>query len=62
GRFFTPPLDCGVLPGVMRKELMQANGSLNLDERVLFPEDLQQAERLYICNSVRGVLPVILET
>ncbi len=62
GRFFTPPLDCGVLPGVMRQKLMGDDSSTNLEERILFPEELLQADRIFICNSVRGVLPVILES
>jgi para-aminobenzoate synthetase/4-amino-4-deoxychorismate lyase len=60
GRFFTPPIDCGVLPGVMRAVLLEDGTGSGLEERVLYEEDLKSAERLYICNSVRGVIPVKL--
>jgi para-aminobenzoate synthetase/4-amino-4-deoxychorismate lyase len=60
GRFFTPPIDCGVLPGVMRAVLLEDKAGSGLEERVLYEEDLKSADRLYICNSVRGVLPVKL--
>ncbi len=59
-RFFTPPLDCGLLPGVMRAALLKEGGDIRLEEQVLYKEDLQFADRIYICNSVRGVVPVKL--
>jgi para-aminobenzoate synthetase/4-amino-4-deoxychorismate lyase len=51
GALFTPPLGAGLLPGVMREELL-ADGTLR--ERVIFPADLGQAEAIYLINSVRG--------
>lgn len=51
GRWWTPPLDCGVLPGV-RRGLLLARGELA--ERVLRPDDLRRAEGLALVNSLRG--------
>ncbi|MEP6619033.1 MAG: aminodeoxychorismate synthase component I [bacterium] len=47
---FTPPLDCGLLPGVFREELL-ARGAIH--ERVLHPADLQRATRIWRINSLR---------
>ncbi|MGI9535811.1 MAG: aminodeoxychorismate synthase component I [Desulfocapsaceae bacterium] len=60
GRFFTPPLECGLLPGVMRSNLLKGVGEFEITEKVLYKDDLQRAEYLYLCNSVRGVVPVRL--
>jgi len=51
GVLLTPPLNSGLLPGVLREELL-ANGDIS--EKVLYPEQLLQAEELWLINSVRG--------
>ena len=51
GQFVTPPLTCGLLPGVLREELLE-NGEIS--ERILYPDDLERAEELWLINSVRG--------
>ena len=53
GRWFTPPLDCGVLPGIYRRYLLESQAGAT--ERALTLDDLRQADQLYICNSVRGL-------
>ncbi len=53
GRWFTPPLSSGVLPGVYRRYLLESHAGAT--ERVLTLEDLRQADQLYICNAVRGL-------
>ncbi len=60
GRFLTPDLSCGVLPGVTRKTVMQLAEALNKEafETFLAPEDLVHAEEAFICNSVFEILPV----
>ncbi|MEE4313838.1 MAG: aminodeoxychorismate synthase component I [Desulfofustis sp.] len=60
GSFVTPPLQCGLLAGVMRGWLLATVGPLPVRERIIFREDLLRAERLYLCNAVRGVLPARL--
>jgi len=52
GRFLTPPLAAGALPGVLRAELIEAGRAV---ERSLTPGDLEAAERLFIGNSLRGL-------
>ena len=55
GRWWTPPLASGCLPGVARAEAL-ASGLLA--ERVLTPEDLRRADALARLNAVRGWEPV----
>lgn len=57
GRLVTPPLTCGLLPGVMRGELLD-NGEIM--EQILYPGDLDRAEEVWLINSVRGWRPAIL--
>jgi 4-amino-4-deoxychorismate lyase len=52
----TPPLACGLLPGVLRAELL-ARGECR--ERVLRAGDLAGAP-LFVGNSLRGLIPVRL--
>ena len=47
----TPPLACGLLPGVLREELL-ADGKIR--EQILCTEDLSRADELWLVNSVRG--------
>jgi len=51
GKLFTPPLADGVLPGVLRAHLHPEERSLKMD-------DLLPTDRLYLGNSVRGMLPI----
>jgi para-aminobenzoate synthetase/4-amino-4-deoxychorismate lyase len=51
GRYYTPPVACGLLAGVYRGHLLQRG---LLRERVLTPNDLRRAEAVYLINSVRG--------
>jgi para-aminobenzoate synthetase/4-amino-4-deoxychorismate lyase len=51
GALWTPQVDAGLLPGVLRGELLQ-NGKIR--ERVLTPADLDRATGLWVINSLRG--------
>ena len=55
GRWYTPPLAAGVLPGVMRAVLL-ADPSWNASERHLTLNDLRAADEIVVCNALRGVL------
>jgi para-aminobenzoate synthetase / 4-amino-4-deoxychorismate lyase len=55
GVLLTPPLVCGLLPGVHRAELL-ARGTLR--EGVIRREDLHRASRVYLLNAVRGMWAV----
>jgi len=58
GRWSTPPLDAGLLPGVMRGVLIE---ELDAAERTLTREDLGRAESLMVCNALRGAMPARLK-
>lgn len=60
GRYFTPPLECGVLPGVYRAHLF-ASRQFNLEEKILLPQELERAEEILLCNAVRGLVKAVLE-
>lgn len=51
----TPPLTCGLLPGVLRGHLL-ASGAAR--EQVLMPQDLRSASAVYLGNALRGLVPV----
>ncbi|CAE6744867.1 Isochorismate synthase MenF [Paraburkholderia aspalathi] len=53
GRWWTPPLESGVLPGIMRGVLLE-DTDLRAAERVLTRVDVQIAEALLVCNALRG--------
>ncbi len=55
GHWLTPPLACGLLPGVMRAVLLE-DPALNVIEAVLTHEDLRNAEEIRVCNALRGML------
>lgn len=55
GRWWTPPLSSGALPGVMRAVLLD-DPRLAAAERVLTLDDLQHAEALIVCNALHGAL------
>ncbi len=55
GRLLTPPLEAGLLPGILRATLL-ADGKAA--EAVLLPQDLDDAEAVYLGNSARGLLRV----
>ena len=59
GGYLTPPLADGLLPGIMRDHLLR-HSQVPIIEQSLTVSDLQLAEAIYLCNSVRGVERVAL--
>ena len=55
GLLFTPPIECGLLPGTARAQLL---GEGRVQERKITVEELAAANRLYLVNSVRGMQPI----
>lgn len=57
GRLFTPALECGVLDGVMRREVLARAPSFGLSVREghFPPAALAEAEAIFITNSLIGV-------
>jgi para-aminobenzoate synthetase/4-amino-4-deoxychorismate lyase len=58
GRRVTPPVSCGLLPGVFRGQLL-ADG--HVEERVVLVEDLARATRTWLVNSLREWIDVKLD-
>ena len=50
----TPPLSCGLLPGVLRAELIEEGRAT---EAVLTAADIKTADAVYVGNSLRGLMP-----
>jgi len=59
GEFFTPPLSSGILNGIYRQKLIDGHFCI---EKVLYKKDLDEADRVYCVNSVRGMVEVFLDT
>ncbi|WP_417279909.1 aminotransferase class IV family protein [Celeribacter sp.] len=57
GDLLTPALSSGLLPGVLREEML-AEGRVK--EAVLTEADLRAAARLWVGNSLRGLIPAQL--
>ncbi len=51
GVLLTPPLASGVLNGVYRRHLLRTR---DVREQVLYPADVHAADRIIVCNAVRG--------
>ncbi len=51
-KWFTPHQDCGLLNGIMRTKLIK---KLHVKEVFLTIDDLQDADKIIICNAVRGI-------
>ena len=57
GTRWTPPVECGLLPGTLRAELLERG---ELHERILSLDDVVGANRLWFINSLRGWVPIVL--
>lgn len=57
-QLLTPPLHCGLLNGVYRQCILEAQP--NAREEVLYLKDILEADKLFICNAIRGWQRVIL--
>lgn len=58
GKLLTPSIECGLLPGTLRAELLATGRAC---EALLYPADLSTADRIWLGNSVRGLLLAQLE-
>jgi para-aminobenzoate synthetase/4-amino-4-deoxychorismate lyase len=59
GRWYTPSLESGVLPGVMRARVLAL--SPGMIEREIHSDELAHAQALAVCNALRGVLRAVLQ-
>ena len=57
GKWLTPKLDCGLLPGIWRAKMIK---DLDADESVFGLHELASAARIIVGNSVRGTCDALL--
>ena len=55
GRLYTPGKSCGLLPGIMRRFLME---TFPVEETVLKERDIENMDECFVTNSLMGVMPV----
>jgi branched-subunit amino acid aminotransferase/4-amino-4-deoxychorismate lyase len=53
GKLVTPPLSCGLLPGILRSKLIESG---ECAEEILYPYDLESADEIFLGNSLRGLI------
>jgi branched-chain amino acid aminotransferase len=56
-QFYTPPLSEGCVAGVMRRHLLTAipEAGFSMYEKVTTPEDLLDADEIFLTNAIRGI-------
>ncbi|OLL24249.1 putative aminodeoxychorismate lyase [Neolecta irregularis DAH-3] len=61
-KWITPPLECGLLDGVLRKTLLDQGTikGVKIVEGKVFKERLQHGEEILLFNSVRGILKGVI--
>jgi para-aminobenzoate synthetase/4-amino-4-deoxychorismate lyase len=59
GRWLTPPLGSGILPGVMRAVMLD-DPQWNASEAVITRAMLEAADEIVVCNALRGAMRVTL--
>jgi para-aminobenzoate synthetase/4-amino-4-deoxychorismate lyase len=60
GKLYTPPLNCGVLPGTYRRYILESV-EFDAHEKVLTIEDLTNADEIFVTNAIQGILKGNLE-
>ncbi len=58
GILATPRLDCGLLQGVLRAELLDTGKA---EEAIFSFDDLRSAKSIFVGNSLRGLIPATLD-
>lgn len=57
GYYYTPPVKCGLLPGIFREYFLTKN-KFRAREKILRMEDITQADEIILTNAVRGMTVV----
>jgi branched-chain amino acid aminotransferase len=59
-RLHTPSLQCGILPGITREIVLELakQERMDVEEGIYRPEDLWDADEMFLTNTGFGVLPV----
>jgi para-aminobenzoate synthetase/4-amino-4-deoxychorismate lyase len=50
GKFYTPPISCGLLAGTFRDHLLETG---QIAERIVHVDELEKCTRMFMINSVR---------
>ncbi len=59
GLWFTPQVASGLLAGVYRRHLLETRP--DIEERVIYLDDLRKADAIYLTNAVRGLRRVTID-
>ncbi len=61
GVWVTPDLRYAGVAGVMRRALLRlmSSSGMSCEVRAVHPDELQQADEVFVCNAVRGIQPVL---
>lgn len=55
GKFFTPPLSLGILPGIIRSFIIENE---EVEEKLIKTNDLMSADEIFLTNSVNFICPL----
>ncbi len=58
--YYTPPVECGLLKGIYRQHLLETLPDVK--EKILYLDNLREAHSVFICNSVRGIQEVKIDS
>jgi branched-chain amino acid aminotransferase len=60
-RLMTPSLDCGILPGIARKIVLESTSyaGLGKEEGRFTEEDLKNSDEVFVTNSLIEIIPVV---
>ncbi|MGN0399303.1 MAG: aminotransferase class IV [Blautia sp.] len=56
GAIFTPSVECGILPGILREYICERNP---VQETEIYPEEIEIYEEMFLTNSLLGIMPVV---
>jgi len=61
GRALTPPIECGLLPGITREFLFEVGQDAGIDvrEQVLRDDDLFGADEAFLTSTTRELVPIV---
>ena len=61
GAALTPPLECGLLPGITREFLFDVGKDVGVDvrEQILRDEDLFSADEAFLTSTTREAIPIV---
>lgn len=60
GVIHTPAVDCGLLPGIYRKKVIEVSKKLGIPYKIgyYYKEDIEQADEVFLTNALIGIMPV----